>query len=184
MITQLTQEEVDILIDEARYGELDSLKEIFQQIDPKVLLSIHNDITLTTPFHMAAANGHTKVLDYLLSLIPKEEVKTVINKQNESGSTALHWSALNGHLEVVKLLCEKYDADPFIKNSAGHDAIYEAEMNNKEDVETYFLEKYSVEPENNHDDDTVEFNEGTEIQNATKDAVDSLSKDAEKVSIN
>jgi ankyrin repeat protein len=31
----------------------------------------------------------------------------IINSQNKAGNTALHWAALNGHLECVKVLLEQ-----------------------------------------------------------------------------
>jgi uncharacterized protein len=53
-----------------------------------------------------------------------------VNRQNQSGNTALHWAALNGHADVVLLLIQ-HGADPSILNAAGHDALFEAELNEK-----------------------------------------------------
>lgn len=55
-----------------------------------------------------------------------EEEKTVINHRNHSGNTALHWAALNAHLECVKALVEA-GADISITNGAGLDAVFLAE---------------------------------------------------------
>jgi len=52
---------------------------------------------------------------------------------NEAGNTALHWAALNGHLECVKLLVQS-GADVTMINRAGHDAVFEAEINDKGSV--------------------------------------------------
>ena len=119
-----------------------------------------------------------------------------MNKQNGTGNTALHWASLNGKLDIVKLLCEEYDADPFIKNKFDHDAIFEAENNGQEEVETYYLKKYDVEPEANDDDDqdtsasqepasvdNVEIKEGTEIEQVTKEATEALREQTEKLEI-
>ena len=62
----------------------------------------------------------------------------LINAANDAGNTALHWAALNGHLECVKLLVEA-GADVTIINRAGHDAVYEAEINDKGDVVDWLL---------------------------------------------
>jgi ankyrin repeat protein len=62
----------------------------------------------------------------------------VVNKQNRAGNTALHWAALNGHLNAVKVLLEQ-GADPTIKNARGHDAIFEAELNDKSEIVEWVL---------------------------------------------
>lgn len=62
----------------------------------------------------------------------------LINAANDAGNTALHWAALNGHLECVKLLVQA-GADVTIINKAGHDAVYEAEINDKGDVVDWLL---------------------------------------------
>ena len=61
-----------------------------------------------------------------------------LNLQNTSGNTPLHWAALNGHLPAVKLLIEA-GADPSIINRAGKDAVYEAEVNEKNEVAAWLL---------------------------------------------
>ena len=64
----------------------------------------------------------------------------IINAQNEAGNTALHWAALNGHLEAVKVLLEN-GGDPTITNARGHDAVYEAELNDKQEVVEWVLKE-------------------------------------------
>ena len=99
--------------------------------------------------HWAAANNHVDVLRYLLTSLddartslkqenaptngdssPSQTFKPkqggLVNVQNNSGNTALHWAALNGNLECVKLLVQA-GADPGIRNNAGKDAVFEAE---------------------------------------------------------
>lgn len=64
----------------------------------------------------------------------------VINCQNQAGNTPLHWAALNGHLEAVKVLLEN-GGDPTITNARGHDAVYEAELNDKQEVVEWVLKE-------------------------------------------
>ena len=68
---------------------------------------------------MAAGNGHLETVKYLLGLVAEygpESLSEFVNRQNETGNTALHWASLNGHIDVVKCLCDEFGADPFIKN--------------------------------------------------------------------
>lgn len=101
-------------------------------------------------------------MEYLLKVIASNsELKPLVNAQNESGNTPLHWAALNGHLEVVKLLCDN-EADPFLKNEVGHDAYYEAQSNDQEEIVDYLLERYDVIPD---EDEETENNETEQQSN-------------------
>lgn len=99
------------------------------------------------------------MVQYLLSLVvpASTELKAYVNRQNDSGNTALHWSALNGHLEIAKMLLES-GADASVLNSSGHDAVFEAEMNDKQDVAEYLLKEsigleQAIGGEQDEDDD-------------------------------
>lgn len=181
MTQQLTQEEYDIIIEDARYGDLETLQEIFGELPAESLLEIKETETLNTPIHMACANGHLDVVTYLLSLLSFSDAKALVNTVNAEGNTALHWASLNGHLSIVELLCDKYEADCFVKNNAGHDAIFEAENNGKEQIETYFLKKFDVDPigEDGEVDvkvsnADVDVKAGEEIEQITQEQVDQI----------
>lgn len=62
----------------------------------------------------------------------------LLNAVNDAGNSPLHWAALNGHLESVKLLIQS-GADVTIINRAGHDAVFEAEINDKKEVVDWLL---------------------------------------------
>jgi len=79
-----------------------------------------------------------EILNYVLSLLPSPAVTSFLSLGNTSGNTPLHWASLNGHLEAVKLLVQA-GADPGVTNRAGHDAVYEAEVNGKEQVVEWLL---------------------------------------------
>ncbi|AGO13017.1 AaceriAFL146Wp [[Ashbya] aceris (nom. inval.)] len=187
-----TEDQLAIIAD-ARMGDLDSLKQIFSElIDPKLLPSCRDPDTLCTPLHMAAANGHADVARYLLSLLEPAAARDWVAAQNATGNTALHWAALNGRLEVVQLLCDDYEADPFVRNSFGHDAIYEAESGSRDDVEAYFLQKYDPAPAQDEPaDDAAEgsaelkvaVTAGTEIEQVTRDATEALRAQAERLDL-
>lgn len=186
--TTLTQEEMDCVILDAREGDLETLTEIFTELSPKLLLTIKDDITLSTPIHMAAANGHFEVVKYLLSIIPKEDAIKLASQANDSGNTPLHWAAYAGHLEVIKLLIEEYKADPFFQNGSGHDAIFEAENNSKAEVEEWFLKKFAVEDYNDlkieeGDEETkITYKPGNESKEADEAAAAAVASKSETTS--
>jgi hypothetical protein len=167
-MTGLSQDQIDDVLFAARAGELEGLEQFFNDVDLESLKSVRDEYTGSTPLHMAAANGHTEVVEFILKHTGND--KKIVNAQNESGNTALHWAALNGHLDVVKVLCDA-QGDPFIKNAAGHDVFYEAEINapeldisdegeqdQHEHIDTvidYLLERYNVEPEDDGSDEVA-----------------------------
>jgi hypothetical protein len=85
----------------------------------------------------------------------------VINRQNKAGNTALHWAALNGHLNAVKILLEQ-GADPTIKNARGHDAIFEAELNDKSEIVEWVLKNGGASLQMGIGDDEEEEKAGNE----------------------
>lgn len=202
MLETLTEEQMENVVYDARYGDLDTLRAIFEQeVDPKVVPEVRDPSSGATMVHMAAANGHLEVVEFLGTLIKNEDaLKAYLNATNTNGNTALHWAAFNGHLEVVKYLCE-HGADPFLRNEYGHDVFYEAGNNEKEKVEDYLLERYGEELDAQMERDfeegetateatgaepTVEFKKGSEIaQVGDEDAVamEKLRKEAEKLQV-
>lgn len=207
-LTELTEEQIENVIFDARSGDLETLSAIFdQEVDPKIIPHIKDPETGSTMLHMASANGHLEVVQFLLKQLADPETKqseedkqntktsSYINAANSTGNTALHWAAFNGHLEVVKCLCD-HGADPFIKNQYGHDVFYEAGQNEQEKTEDYLLETYGEEldeefdlREEQQEDDQeqeVEFKEGTEIAKAGEEdakAVEKLRLEAEKLAV-
>ena len=68
---------------------------------------------LSTPFHLAAQNGHTEVAKVFL------ENGAVIDNLDVMKWTPLHWAAKGGHLETAKLLLE-YNALCMVKEIPKH----------------------------------------------------------------
>ncbi|KAG0356287.1 hypothetical protein BGZ54_000779 [Gamsiella multidivaricata] len=167
-------EHLEELIECARYGELEEIQAVVESSGPekaKVLLS-HQGEYGKTPLHMAAANGHIDVVEYLISIISPE----AINIQNEQGNTALHWAATNGHAKVVETLITKGKANYKLKNAAGHTAMLEAEIHEREQVVAWML--INTEPEeelkegndnNDEDSDEDEDEDSDEEEEETKD---------------
>jgi len=68
----------------------------------------------------------------------KAEKRDFLDAANEYGNTGLHWAAMNGHLEVVKLLME-HGASPALANDKNYVPLDLASFNNKTDVVDFFL---------------------------------------------
>ncbi|KAK6354582.1 hypothetical protein TWF696_003724 [Orbilia brochopaga] len=104
---------------------------------PDVTPTFTSTNTSTTPASTSTADATTGT--------PRGEnegssayVRALVNWPNSSGNTPLHWACLNGHIEAVKVLV-KAGADPGVLNGAGHDCVYEAEVNDKSNVVEWVL---------------------------------------------
>ncbi|EKG19059.1 hypothetical protein MPH_03749 [Macrophomina phaseolina MS6] len=164
----LSEDELDDLLYLARANETQDLPQYLQQLSQThapsspadVLVAAVDPASGNSALHYAAANGHTAELTNILPFPPsaeildiirttlasaapspdaaKESYKPFVNLKNSAGNTALHWAALNGHLAAVKALVS-LGADAAILNAAGHDAVFEAEQNGKNDVVGWLL---------------------------------------------
>ncbi|EPS39858.1 hypothetical protein H072_6262 [Dactylellina haptotyla CBS 200.50] len=180
----LDEDTIDDLLYFSRTGELEDLQATVAELSKSQnRYSLEIPAAAVDPFsgntclHMAAANNHVNVVEYILSLeapplatpvvhpevsasaagtegilsggkgetaadvisIPQSYLSVLLNFPNNSGNTPLHWACLNGHLETVKVLV-KAGADPGVLNGAGHDCVYEAEVNDKSKVVEWVLE--------------------------------------------
>ena len=70
----------------------------------------------------------------------------MLSTPNNAGNTPLHYAALNGHLLAVQYLVSR-GADPYLQNKAGHDAVYEAELNDKREAVEWMLKEGGLEEE-------------------------------------
>jgi ankyrin repeat protein len=98
-------------------------------------------------FRLIFARRFIDVLDYLLSIVPS----SLLSTQNNSGSTPLHWAALNSHLPIIQKLVQ-FPGGPGvalidIKNAAGRSPLAEAEMAGCDDGARWLVEMMSLDPE-------------------------------------
>ncbi|KAL7266023.1 ankyrin repeat-containing protein [Rhizina undulata] len=148
----LDTDTADDLLYLARLGETSELLETITTLTSTLnfhsaadlLLAANDEFTGNNVLHMAAGNGHLDTTKRILSLLPtpptlRTEPHELVGKKNGAGNTPLHWAALNGHLEIVKLLIMEANADPTAVNNVGHDAVYEAELNEKGNVVEWVL---------------------------------------------
>ncbi|KAH8656665.1 ankyrin repeat-containing domain protein, partial [Tricladium varicosporioides] len=152
MSSKFSEDEIDDLLYFARIGEnveFNTLKDKLCQREGVTILqllqSARDESSGNGILHMAAANGHAALLRDLCKALSNPSPQNVpmlavLNAQNLAGNTALHWAALNGHLESVKVLLEE-GSDPTITNQRGHDAVYEAELNDKREVVEWVLKE-------------------------------------------
>ncbi|CDP07971.1 unnamed protein product [Coffea canephora] len=87
-------DDVDAMLEAARYDDIDDLRSLASagtSLDSK-------DSHGRTALHMASANGHLDIVEYLV------HHRVDINAVNVEHNTPLHWACLNGHIEVVKCL--------------------------------------------------------------------------------
>ncbi|KAJ5919684.1 hypothetical protein N7454_009519 [Penicillium verhagenii] len=138
----LSAEAIEDLIYDARAGDLEALNSDIATLSSQhscpewqiVASAIDTEEeseggTGACVLHFPAANGNSEILNALLQKLAGADAAqriSFLNHRNHSGNTALHWAALNTHLECVKALVEA-GSDVTIKNDAGHDAVFLAE---------------------------------------------------------
>ncbi|KAF2021395.1 ankyrin [Aaosphaeria arxii CBS 175.79] len=146
---KLEEDPIDEILYLARANESSELESFLTELSAERKFSKADLVTAAidphsknSALHYAAGNGHIDIIKLLLSYKLDNATATnleLINTVNDAGNTALHWAALNGHLECVKQLVQA-GADVTIINKAGHDAVFEAEINDKKDVVDWLLE--------------------------------------------
>ncbi|KAG0477137.1 hypothetical protein HPP92_013978 [Vanilla planifolia] len=114
---------VDAMLEGARYNDIDDLISLSSIGVP---LSV-KDSQGRTALHMAAANGHLAIVEYLIGN------QVDVNASNLEKNTPLHWACLNGHKEVVKALIMA-GADPSLLNSHERSPVDEAVNGGKMEV--------------------------------------------------
>lgn len=87
----------------------------------------------------------TELLDFALSLVPP----ALLSAQNNSGSTALHWAALNAQLDAAHKLVELPNGPGAnlidIKNTAGRSPLGEAELAGWDEGAKWMVEVMKLE---------------------------------------
>ncbi|KAK5164494.1 ankyrin repeat-containing protein [Saxophila tyrrhenica] len=156
-----TVDDIDDLLYLTRVNEASELDQTISELTKKYNCSVADVITSgidpdsgNTVLHFASANGFVdlvKTFTSQLASTPNTDGASVdrssdsghrskfVNESNSEGNTALHWAAYNGQLNIVKALLEA-GADMWIKNNAGHLAMFEAERAEKNDVVQHLLQ--------------------------------------------
>ncbi|KAI9707590.1 MAG: hypothetical protein M1836_000551 [Candelina mexicana] len=196
----LSEEDLDDILYFCRAGELEILENHLARLSDDndasrqdIIFAAFDASSGNSMLHMAAANGHTDILQCIMNdLVGPSDllIHPFVNARNSAGNTALHWACLNGHLPIVKILLGK-GADTTIKNKAGHDAVYEAEVAGKEEVVRWLLvERKGLEVGANGSDGEEEGRadgmDGVEANGATEEGrgeVDKLEKGVQGMNV-
>lgn len=128
-------------LESCRYGEVDVLRALLSHF-PRLVDHADKD-SENSGLHMASANGHLRVVKFLLYHKHKFT-------RNSSGNTPLHWAASNGQAEVVSFLtktAELNDIDVLEKNQFGRSALTEGFSSQKEGIVEALLEHNSATEE-------------------------------------
>lgn len=157
-MSNLTIDDIDDLLYLTRVNETAELQQTINDLAQQhncpardVILAGVDPESGNTVVHYASANGFTDLLTSFFAQLRDASLEfntpqstaeprtAFVNRRNEQGNTALHWAAYNGHLEAVKVLLDA-GADMWIKNAAGHLAMFEAERAEKSEVVQHLLE--------------------------------------------
>ncbi|KAK4565787.1 ankyrin repeat-containing protein [Recurvomyces mirabilis] len=175
----VTIDEIDDVLYFTRANEAQDLQQTLAELSQKygcqvqdVLEACIDPETGNNVLHFCSANGFVQLLQNLLIQLNSSgdgaatngkapDRPQLINRQNQQGSTPLHWAAYNGQLNVVKLLV-KEGSDMWIKNSAGHLAMFEAERADKSEVVQFLLEAGGKEVEKTGREDQADTTEDGE----------------------
>ncbi|KAK4137713.1 ankyrin [Trichocladium antarcticum] len=164
MAPQISDDEIDDLLYFARTGDKDELTTLIsslaerEKVPPAGILAGAKDEGKSTCLHMATGNGHLGESFFLLDHFapaPKEEKQAFLDAPNEYGNTGLHWAALGGHLDVVKLLIDN-GASPALANDKNYIPLDLASFGEKIEVIDYFLAQVREMEDENADGDEGE----------------------------
>ena len=96
------------------------------------------------------ALSRTKIMQNQFSMIPflQDLISNGVNldAQDEDGLTAMHWASREGHLFIVKFLCER-GADMNLKSNEGQSALHEAIIKGHTSVVKYLLKNKATDIE-------------------------------------
>lgn len=103
-------------------GEWDSLSRLLD-VDPN-LLQRKDFVTGFTCLHWAAKHGKSELLVQILTAAERHHVDASVNGRTSAGYTPLHLAAMQGHLDVLKLLVGAYNADVNLRDYSGRKACH------------------------------------------------------------
>lgn len=108
------------------------------------------DNSQTTALHLACVNGHVQAAKAIIDFDGPSH--TALNKMNSKGELPVHWAAMKGHVEVLRLLnTVSKGGMKGMKDSRGNTALHYASKNNHEKA-TEFLLNIQCDPTTKNND--------------------------------
>ncbi|KAH7883363.1 hypothetical protein F5I97DRAFT_233626 [Phlebopus sp. FC_14] len=158
-----SQDDHEDLLLSCRYGDLQDIQDFITKFGPDVISNIEDE-NGNTVLHMTCGNGHIDVLECLLPLVSP----SLLSKQNSSGSTPLHWAALNKHFNIAQKIVQ-FPKGPGIdlidiKNTAGRSPLGEAEMAEWEDGAKWFVQVMKIDEPKEEEDIPMEHSQAVEVE--------------------
>ena len=135
------KKEIEVLVDAINDGNLEKVKEMFDQTGINVNLPLKNN---GTALMLAALNGHESIVDYLVKVKGAD-----VHYAVPDGFTALITAAYMGHCNVVKYLLSK-QSNRFLSDHVdkrGLSAFLHAVNRGKLEVVKYFAELPNFNPQ-------------------------------------
>lgn len=85
---------------------------------------------------------YNDIMKYLERVLSKEELKSLINKQNSKGVAPIHFASFKGRYEIIKDLISK-GADIYIKTERLLNVMHYAAQGNQSNSLVFFKEEYN-----------------------------------------
>ena len=119
----------------------------FLDINPTYNLFSPIDEKNNNCFHRICFLNATSIFYLFLTHIKssKENISELINIQNSSGFTPLHYSCYKGNMQIIKELIN-LGSNISLKNKKGLNVLHLASQGNQVNVLAYFIEKYKIDP--------------------------------------
>jgi ankyrin repeat protein len=140
------------LLRAASHGSLSTVRLLLEKNPSQIHVRAENG---STALHFAAKHGHREVVQFLLSFADSlastlssssstssSSSSSFVNAQNEFQLTALHYAALEGYSDIVRLLLvHSADEDCSIKSATGETAFDLAVLSGRHEVARLFYQR-------------------------------------------
>lgn len=103
-----------------------------------------------------ARYGDLDMLKQICKICENENIPAPINCKTSTGSTSLHMACANGHVDVVKFLCD-INTPINIKNEEGNTPLHWAAINGHVDIVELLLKNGALPEEYNNQNHTAMF---------------------------
>lgn len=108
-----------------------------QQMDPMI-----QDKHGVTVLHSACVGGDIQIIHYLIKELTKySPLHAVINERVKAGNAPIHFAALYGHLNVIKLFIAEFKCDPYILGWWDRTPLHASAQEGHLDVVRYLVDE-------------------------------------------